>query len=156
MATELAVLEINLEPGKTFAGTFPRGAGLHVVDGTIWATTSGSLKDIWLRKGEEHQVVVGGGRTVLEAVSSRSTVALTPPADHDRSSILRALFGIAAVAMAALTMALLVILPAQTGPLGEPRAPAVFDAGTGMSPDQPRVQRTTQDSNARSSTQVSN
>ena len=107
----LPVLRIELDDGKTAAVATPRGAGLRVVDGRVWATTSGDLKDVWLAAGEEHRVPKQG-LTVLEAAGARATVEVTPPADHSRS-LQRAICGFAAAVLTAITIAVAVILPAQ-------------------------------------------
>lgn len=111
MRIPLPVLRIELDGGRTAAVATPRGAGLRVVDGKVWATTSGDLEDIWLGAGEEHRVP-RQGLTVVEAAGARATVELTPPAEHSRS-MQRAICGIAAAALTAFTIAVAVILPAQ-------------------------------------------
>jgi len=111
-----------LEPGKTFAVPTVAGARLRVVDGTVWATTSNSPDDVWLGAGQEH-TVQSSGLTVIEAVS-RSTVELLPPNESaTRGHIMkryeiripRAACNIAALAMTAITIALIVVLPAMSG-----------------------------------------
>jgi hypothetical protein len=111
MRIPLPVLRIELDGGKTAAVATPRGAGLRVVDGRVWATTSGDLRDIWLDAGEEHRVSKRG-LTALEAAGTRATVELMPPTDHSLS-MQRAICGIAAAVLTAFTIAVAVILPAQ-------------------------------------------
>lgn len=106
---------IELEPDKPLAVTVARGARVRVVDGTIWATTSGSLDDVRLQSGDEH-LIPNEGLTVLEAVNARSSVALTTSIGLDQTSLRHAIVGMAAVAMTLATIVLLVILPAQLSP----------------------------------------
>ena len=111
MRIYLPILRIELDSGKTAAVPTPRGAGLRVVDGRVWATTSGDLADVWLAAGDEHQVSKRG-LTVLEAAGARATVELMPPAGDSRS-MQRAICGLAAAILTAFTIAVAVILPAQ-------------------------------------------
>ena len=71
---------MRLGAAQTLAVTLPVGTWIRVIDGTLWATTSGSLDDRWLRAGEVHQVP-SGGMTVLEAVSSAATFQWLPSID---------------------------------------------------------------------------
>jgi hypothetical protein len=121
-----------LAPGKTFAVPTVAGARVRVVDGLVWATTSSSREDIWLKAGDEH-TVQSPGLTVVESVA-RSTIELIPPAPPDPAAtaisasatrghimnryeitIPRAVCNIAAIAMTAITIGLLVVLPAKLG-----------------------------------------
>ena len=104
---------ISIEMGKMRASAVAtsRGAGLRVVDGRIWATTSGDLADVWLAAGEEHRVPKQG-LTVLEAAGARATVEVTPPREHSRL-LQRAICGFAAAVLTTFTIAVAVILPAQ-------------------------------------------
>ena len=119
MRMPLPVLRVELDRGKTAAVATPRGAALRVVDGKVWATTSGDLADVWLGAGDEHQVPKGG-LTVLEAAGAPATVEVTPPAEHSRS-LQRAICGFAAAVLTAFTIAVAVILPAQVD-TGRPAA----------------------------------
>ena len=112
MLIPLPIIRLELGPGGTAALDTPCGTGIRVVKGRVWATTTGSLDDVWLRAGEEHRVP-RPGLTVIEASGTPATVEFAPPANPGASAIERMVCGIAAVAMTALTLALLVILPAQ-------------------------------------------
>jgi hypothetical protein len=88
----------------------------------VWATTSSSPDDVWLGAGEEH-TVQSPGLTVIESVD-HSTVELIPPTEtNTRGHIMnryeitipRAVCNIAAIAMTAITIGLLVVLPAKLG-----------------------------------------
>jgi len=111
MRIPLPVMGIELDSGETAAVATPCGAGLRVVDGKVWATTSGDLADVWLGAGEEHRVPKRG-LTVLEATGAPATVEVMPPAEHSRS-LQRAICGFAAAILTAFTIAVTVILPAQ-------------------------------------------
>jgi hypothetical protein len=111
MIIPFPILRIELDGGKTAAVPTPRGAGVRVVEGRVWATTSGELADVWLAAGDEHRVAKRG-LTVLEAAGARATVEVTPPAEHTRS-MQRAICGFAAAVLTAFTIAVAVILPAQ-------------------------------------------
>jgi hypothetical protein len=95
------------------------GARVRVVDGTVWATTSASPDDVWLTSGEEH-TFSRPGLTVIESVGP-STVELIPPDGDVGGHVLnryetdapKAACSAAAVAMAAMTIAVLVVLPAK-------------------------------------------
>lgn len=123
MQIHLAFKRMFLEPGKTFAVPTVAGARLRVVDGMVWATTSRNPDDVWLGAGEEH-TLQNPGLTVIESVA-HSTVELIAPtaAPGTRGHIMnryeiktpRAACNIAAIAMTALTIGLLVILPARMG-----------------------------------------
>jgi len=112
MLIPLPIIRLELGPGGTAALDTPCGTGIRVVKGKVWATTTGSLDDVWLRAGEEHRVPKPG-LTVIEASGTPATVEFAPPANPGPSTIERVVCGIAAVAMTALTLALLVIVPAQ-------------------------------------------
>ena len=112
MLIPLPIIRLELGPGGTAALDTPCGTGIRVVKGKVWATTTGSLDDVWLRAGEEHRVPKPG-LTVIEASDTPATVEFAPPANPGPSTIERVVCGIAAVAMTALTLALLVIVPAQ-------------------------------------------
>jgi hypothetical protein len=124
MQIRLAFKQMFLEPGKTFAVPTVAGARVRIVDGMVWATTSGNPDDVWLGAGEEH-TLPSPGLTVIESVA-RSTVELLPPTATPGTQghimhryeikIPRAACNIAAIAMTAITIGLLVILPARTGP----------------------------------------
>jgi Protein of unknown function (DUF2917) len=77
MTIRLAFNTISLGRGKTVARSLAPGARIRVVDGAVWATTDGSLDDVWLKSGDEHRVPTRG-LTVLEAAVS-SVVELIPP-----------------------------------------------------------------------------
>jgi hypothetical protein len=120
MQIQLAFRRMFLAPGKTFAVPAVAGARVRVVDGMVWATTSGIPDDIWLGAGEEH-TIRRPGLTVIESLA-RSTVELIPPAPTGfRGGITnryemptpKAAFNIAAIAMTAITIGLLVVLPAK-------------------------------------------
>jgi hypothetical protein len=123
MKIPLSFKRMFLEPGKTFAVPTIAGARLRVVDGMVWATTSSNPDDVWLGAGEEH-TLQNPGLTVIESVA-RSTVELIPPPatpgtrghimNRYEIKIPRAACNIAAIAMTAITMGLLVILPARMG-----------------------------------------
>jgi hypothetical protein len=109
-----------LAPGKTFAVPTVSGARVRVVDGLVWATTSNSPDDVWLGAGEEH-TVQSAGLTVVESVA-QSTVEIIPPAANGTRghimnryeiNIPRAACNLAAIAMAAITIGLLVVVPAK-------------------------------------------
>jgi hypothetical protein len=122
MQIRLSFKRMFLAPGKTFAVPMVAGARVRVVDGMVWATTGNSPDDVWLGAGAEH-TVQSAGLTVVESVS-RSTVELIPPsATGTRGHIMnryeikipRAACNIAAIAMTAITIGLLVVLPARMG-----------------------------------------
>jgi hypothetical protein len=92
---------------------------VRVVDGLVWATTSASPKDIWLRAGEEH-TVTRRGLTVIESLTP-STVELIPPSavnpcgrilNRFDIAVPKLAFRLAAVLIAAMVIGLLVVLPA--------------------------------------------
>lgn len=121
MQIQLSFKRIFLGPGKTFAVPTAPGARVRVVDGMVWATTSSSPDDIWLGAGDEH-TVERSGLTVVESVA-RSTVELIPPPTtrtrghsingYEIATFPRGLQYVAAVAMTAITIGLLVVLPAK-------------------------------------------
>ncbi len=78
MQMRLAFEKIVLDSGKTFSVAAIPGARVLVIDGMVWATTSGNLDDVWLRAGQEH-TIQSRGLTVIES-ASRSIVELLPPA----------------------------------------------------------------------------
>jgi hypothetical protein len=123
MQIRLAFKRMFVGPGKTFAVPTVAGARVRVVDGMVWATTSSSPDDVWLGAGEEH-TVQSPGLTVIESVD-HSTVELIPPTktgtrghitNRYEITIPRAVCNIAAIAMTAVTIGLLVVLPARLGP----------------------------------------
>jgi hypothetical protein len=77
MAIQLAFNRISLGPGKTFSQAMAPGARIRVIAGKVWATSDGSLDDVWLKSGDEHEVPTRG-LTVLEA-AVRSVIELIPP-----------------------------------------------------------------------------
>ena len=120
MQIRLSFNRMFLAPGKTFAVPMVAGARVRVVDGLVWATTSSNPDDFWLRAGDEH-TVQNPGLTVVESVA-RSTVEILPPtATGTRGHIMnryeikipRAACRIAAIAMTAITIGTLVVLPAK-------------------------------------------
>ena len=56
MQIRLSFKRMFLAPGKTFAVPTVAGARVRVVDGLVWATTSSTRDDVWLRAGDEHTV----------------------------------------------------------------------------------------------------
>lgn len=129
-----------LEPGRTFAVPTVAGARLRVVDGSVWATTSGSPDDVWLSAGDEH-TVGKPGLTVIESVA-RSTVEFIPRSASEardwtgarfESVLARAACKLGAAAMTAITVVLLVILPAQVASHSEAK-PQVASNVTRMPP----------------------
>src|SRR5215467_7947383 len=66
MLIPLPIIRLELGPGGTAALDTPCGTGIRVVKGKVWATTTGSLDDVWLHAGEEHRVPKPG-LTVIEA-----------------------------------------------------------------------------------------
>jgi DUF2917 family protein len=119
MQIPLSFRRMLLEAGRTFSFATVAGVRVRVLDGMVWATTSASPHDIWLRSGEEH-TVTRRGLTVIESVTP-STVELIPPsAVKPRGRILnrydigvpKLACQLAAVAMTAIVIALLVVLPA--------------------------------------------
>ena len=120
MKIPLSFKRMFLAPGKTFAVPMVAGARVRVVNGLVWATTSSNPDDFWLRAGDEH-TVQNPGLTVVESVA-RSTVEIIPPAatgtrghimNRYEIKIPRATCNIAALAMTAITIGLLVVLPAK-------------------------------------------
>lgn len=120
MKIPLSFKRMFLAPGKTFAVPMVAGARVRVVDGLVWATTSSNPDDFWLRAGDEH-TVQNPGLTVVESVA-RSTVEIIPPtATGTRGHIMnrykieipRVACHIAAIAMTAITIGTLVVLPAR-------------------------------------------
>ena len=121
MQIPLSFRRMLLEAGKTFSFATAAGARVRVLDGMVWATTSASPHDVWLRSGEEH-TVTRRGLTVIESVTP-STVELIPPPTVGPVGRILNRFDIAvpklacrlaAVAMTAIVFGLLVILPAST------------------------------------------
>jgi hypothetical protein len=119
MQISLSFRRILLEAGKTFSFATVAGARLRVLDGMVWATTSASPHDVWLRSGEEH-TVTRRGLTVIESVTP-STVELIPPSavkpcgrilNRFDVAVPKLAFGLAAVLMTATVIGLLVVLPA--------------------------------------------
>lgn len=81
MQMRLAFEKIFLDPGKTFSVA----AVVRVVDGMVWATTSGNLDDVSLQAGQEH-AIQSRGLTVIES-AARSIVELLPPTTDIRQSM---------------------------------------------------------------------
>lgn len=77
MTIQLAFDRISLGRGKTFSRALVPGSRIRVIAGKVWATSDGSLDDVWLKSGDEHKVPTRG-LTVLEA-AVRSVVELVPP-----------------------------------------------------------------------------
>jgi hypothetical protein len=110
-----------LEGGKTFSFATVAGARVRVLDGMVWATTSASPNDVWLRSGEEH-TVTRRGLTVIESVTPSTVELIPPPAGRPLGRILnrfdiavpKLACRLAAVAMTAIMIGLLVVLPAST------------------------------------------
>jgi len=128
MQIPLSFKRMFLPPGKTFAVPTVAGARVRVVDGLVWATTSNSPDDVWLGAGDEH-TVQNPGLTVVESVA-HSTVELIPPGANGPTptgpngrrghimnryqiKIPRAACNFAAIAMTAITLGVLVVLPAK-------------------------------------------
>jgi hypothetical protein len=108
-----------LEAGRTFSFATVAGARVRVLDGMVWATTSASPHDVWLRSGQEY-TVTRRGLTVIESVTP-STVELIPPSAVKPSgrilnrydiAIPKSALRLAAVLMTATVIGLLVVLPA--------------------------------------------
>ena len=76
MLNKLSYERSLLEAGKTLAFATAPGGRLRVVDGTVWATTSGCLDDVWLHSGDEYRFG-RSGLTVIES-TRRSVVELAP------------------------------------------------------------------------------
>jgi Protein of unknown function (DUF2917) len=120
MQIRLSFKRMFLAPGKTFAVPTVSGARVRVVDGLVWATTSSSPDDVWLGAGDEH-TVQSGGLTVVESVARSTVEIIPPPTTGTRGHIVnrykiktpRAACNFAAIAMAAITIGLLVVLPAK-------------------------------------------
>jgi hypothetical protein len=137
MKIRLAFRRMFLEPGKTFAVPTAAGARVRVVDGMVWATTSSSPDDVWLGAGEEH-TISRPGLTVVESLA-RSTVELFPPVatgirarliSRYEMGIPKLACNLAAVAMAAITIGVLVVLPAALEAHHPSRAPMASAADT--------------------------
>jgi hypothetical protein len=120
MQIQLAFNRMFLAPGKAVAVPAVAGARVRVVDGLVWATTSNSPEDIWLGKGQEHTIRTPG-RTVIESLG-QATVELIPPAATGKPgritsryemALPRVACNLAALAMTAVTIGLLVVLPAK-------------------------------------------
>jgi Protein of unknown function (DUF2917) len=150
MQIRLAFRRMFLDPGKTFAVPLVAGARVRVVDGMVWATTSGSPDDVWLGAGKEH-TIRRPGLTVIESLT-RSTVELMPPAatrirgritNRYEMALPKAACNIAAIAMTAITLGLLVVLPATLESDSPSRAQAASTAITTTASEivasQPRV-----------------
>jgi Protein of unknown function (DUF2917) len=120
MQIRLSFKRMFLAPGKTFAVPTVSGARVRVVDGLVWATTSSSPDDVWLGAGDEH-TVQSAGLTVVESVARSTVEIIPPPATGTRGHIVnrykiktpRVACNFAAIAMAAITIGLLVVLPAK-------------------------------------------
>ncbi len=145
---------LKLDPGKPFAANLPEGVRVRVVDGTVWATTSGNPEDTWLRAGEEHRLS-SGRLTVLEAAGRPSTVELLPRLARDQGSIGRMACAIAALALAGLTVVSLVILPAQMDSAGASKQTVAVSSGRAATfKAESARQRVAQNAHARSSTRI--
>jgi hypothetical protein len=120
MQIRLSFKRMFLSPGKTFAVPTVSGARVRVVDGLVWATTSSSPDDVWLGAGDEH-TVQSAGLTVVESVTPSTVEIIPPTATGTRGHIMnryeikipRAACHFAAIAMTAITIGTLVILPAK-------------------------------------------
>jgi hypothetical protein len=77
MTTSFAYETIGLDPASARSVPTVRGVRIRVVDGLVWATTTGDTRDLWLRRGDEF-TVARNGRTVLES-NARSTIELLAP-----------------------------------------------------------------------------
>lgn len=164
MKIPLSFKRMFLEPGNTLAVPTVAGSRVRVVDGLVWATTSGNLDDVWLAAGDEH-TVRGAGLTVIESVG-RSTVDLFPQRRMGRGGrgkarfdlpVPGALFNVAAVAMTVITLGLLVVLPAKlAAPVADAdgttiRAETLADRGGGIViAPKPTIARATQGQRAAS------
>lgn len=127
MQIQLAFKRLFLAPAKTFAAPMMPGARVRVVDGMVWATTTGDPDDVWLGAGDEH-TVQSRGLTVIESLAP-STIELIPPAHGERQSMQGSFRSghlpdpapldrgitrfLAAVAMTVISVGLLVVLPAK-------------------------------------------
>lgn len=139
MKIPLSFTRMFLAPGRTFAVPTLAGARLRVIDGMVWATTSGSQDDVWLSAGDEH-TVGKPGLTVIESVA-RSTVEFIPRSASEardwtgarfESVLARAACKLGAAAMTAITVGLLVVLPAQVASHGEAKQAQVASNVTRM------------------------
>ncbi len=66
MANQLSHFPIVIRPGRTLALETAPGESIHVVNGLVWATTTGNPGDLWLRTGHRH-MLERRGVTVVEA-----------------------------------------------------------------------------------------
>jgi Protein of unknown function (DUF2917) len=153
MQISLSFKRIFLAPGKTFALPTVAGSRVRVVDGMVWATTSNNPDDVWLGPGDEH-VVQSPGLTVVESVA-RSTIELLPPAaigpdtgsngtgghimNRYQIRIPRAACHFAAIAMTAITIGLLVVLPAKIGSVRHDALPHATSNVLAATPDRRTV-----------------
>lgn len=103
---------IHLDPDEAFGATIVRGGGIRLIDRRIETRTSGIRKEVSLREDEEH-CLPNHDPTVLETAAKWATVERLPPTGRFQSSVPRAACVVAALAMTTVTIALLVILPAQ-------------------------------------------
>lgn len=142
MQIRLSFKRMFLAPGKTFAVPTVAGSRVRVVDGMVWATTSRSPDDIWLGAGDEH-TVQSPGLTVVESIA-RSTVELIPPAatgirghimNRYEIKIPRVACNVAAIAMTAITLGVLVVLPAKLASHGHDALPPVTSTILAAMPD---------------------
>jgi hypothetical protein len=128
-----------LEAGRTFSFATLAGARVRVLDGLVWATTSASPNDIWLRSGEEH-TVTRRGLTVIESVTP-STIELIPPSpakpcgrilNRFDIAVPKLAFRLAAALITAIVIGLLVVLPAsvESGSPSELLSPPAIVATT--------------------------
>jgi hypothetical protein len=123
MQIRLSFKRMFLSAGKTLAVPTVSGTRVRVEDGLVWATTSGSPDDVWLGAGDEH-TVQSAGLTVIESVA-RSRLEIIPPGarasngtrghvmNRYHTRVPRATCKLAAITMTALTIGLLVVLPAR-------------------------------------------
>jgi len=85
MTIQLAYKILALEAATPRAVPTVRGARVRVIEGVVWATTSGDTRDLWLRAGDE-VTIARDGRTVLES-SAKSRIELLPPCATNIASI---------------------------------------------------------------------
>jgi hypothetical protein len=141
MQIPLSFKRMFLSPGKTFAVPTVSGARVRVVDGLVWATTSSSPDDVWLGAGDEH-TVQSAGLTVVESVTPSTVEIIPPTATGTRGHIMnryeikipRAACHFAAIAMTAITIGLLVVLPAKLGSGSQEARPQLASSVVSMTP----------------------
>ena len=81
MTMKLAFGKTLLDAGKTLVVPAGTCAAIRVHDGLVWATSSGSLDDVWLSAGQEH-ALPKRGKTVIES-TLRSTIECVPTPAND-------------------------------------------------------------------------